>query len=89
MKRTDGPWVCDATCSVCEARYSAWMGPCADGYGARQYDLESVREHGFYDLSWRTTFNDEPGHTDRPQTNVEVFRVVIIDGRERHREPME
>lgn len=60
-----GMLVADAECPDCNARYLAWVKP-APGH----------REtHGFYgpiyyDLSYRSTFNDEPGPEDLPVPDV-------------------
>lgn len=62
-----GMWVADADCQACGARYTAWIGPTPDGpYGSRQTDQFLLAAHGFYDLSYRSTFNDEPGPDDVP-----------------------
>lgn len=73
-----GMWVANAKCEVCETKYLAWIGPTNDTYGGRDIDRMLVRDHGFYDLSYRSTFNDEPGKDDLPSEKVEVFRVVKI-----------
>lgn len=90
----DGDLVSDASCSVCGAKYTAWVGPhcvkpgIGEPYGSRECDLALVREYGFFDLSYRSTFNDEPGLDDVPE-GIEVFRVVTRGGQEIHREPLE
>ena len=60
----------DAECVKCQTRYTAWMGPTTkdkgDNYGAREVDLLLMTEFGFFDLSYRSTFNDEPGESDVP-----------------------
>lgn len=73
-----GLWVADATCKECGTKYTAWIGPSTDSYGWRAIDLQSVAHFGFYDLSYRGTFNDEPGEDDVPKEKVQVFRVVRI-----------
>lgn len=78
----DGLWMADAICTICETKYTAWIGPSSESYGGREVDRNMVREHGFYDLSYRSTFNDEPGKEDLPLAKVETFRVVKIGNRQ-------
>ncbi len=78
----EGLWIADAVCTVCGTKYTAWVGPTRDGYGARDLDRQLVRDHGFYDLSYRSTFNDEPGADDLPAEKIETFRVVKIGNRQ-------
>lgn len=61
-----GMVVANATCVDCEASYLAWIDQSrCDGYGAHpQTDRQGL---GFYDLSFRQTFNDEPGPLDMPK----------------------
>lgn len=74
--------VADADCTVCQAHYTAWLGPTHDRIGTREHDLENVRCFGFYDLSYRASFNDEPGKGDLPDVGkIETARVVTINGR--------
>ncbi len=63
--------VCDAECTVCHTKYTAWL----HGTGRGQHDLDQP----FYDLSYRSTFNDEPGEDDVP-SGIEVLKVIKIDG---------
>lgn len=77
----NGLWLANAECTACGTKYTAWIGPTLDGYGSREVDRNLVRDRGFYDLSYRSTFNDEPGEGDVP-ANVEVFRVVKIGDRQ-------
>lgn len=62
-----------AHCADCEAKYLAWFD-----WGAhnRKYGFHSPREFGptHGDLSFRSTFNDEPGIADLPKWNIEVVR---------------
>jgi hypothetical protein len=71
----------DASCTVCGAKYTAWVGPTADGYGMGPAARQIAAECGFYDLSYRSTFNDEPGPKDLPKKKVKVFRVVQVGWR--------
>lgn len=73
-----GLWVADAECVDCKTKYTAWVGPAEGNYGRRVIDINLIEEHGFYDLSYRSTFNDEPGKEDIPLAKVETFRVVRI-----------
>lgn len=60
-----GMIVANAECSVCHARYLAWVKTSsAMGW------YQSAPEGGFFDLSFRSTFNDEPGEEDLPATVV-------------------
>lgn len=78
-----GMWIADAECEVCGTKYTAWIGPRDDDlYGSRDVDRRNVRDFGFYDLSYRSTFNDEPGPEDLPKDKVEVFRVVKVGERQ-------
>ncbi len=69
----------DAECEICGTQYSAWTGPTSD-HMDRDINRDLV-ERGFYDLSYRSTFNDEPGDDDIPAKQISVFRLVIVDGR--------
>lgn len=80
--RSNGLLVCDAECTVCRTRYTGWL-EYTPGSRWRTPDT------GFFDLSYRSTFNDEPGPDDIPfKGRVETFQIVVIDGREVHREPV-
>ena len=72
----------DAECVACRARYSAWFADPHGSHGQRT-------DVGFYDLSYRASFNDEPGEGDVPSGEVKVFRVVTVDGRPVHVEAAE
>jgi hypothetical protein len=78
----EGMWIADAICTVCETKYTAWIGPSQGSYGGRECDRRLLADHGFYDLSYRSTFNDEPGTDDLPTEKVETFRVVKIGNRQ-------
>lgn len=86
VEKTDlyqaGRLVADAICTVCGAKYVAWMSARpGDVYGSRDSDRRQLMDHGFFDLSYRSTFNDEPGVEDLPVGKIEIARVVLIDGR--------
>lgn len=64
----------DAECTVCGARYLAWIS------GPRSHKSQTDHYGGpFYDLSYRSTINDEPGPDDVPNV-VEVSRIVKVNG---------
>lgn len=72
----DGMIIADAECSECRTRYTAWIG--------RPYPagMNNLRERGFYDLSYRSTFNDEPGDSDLPPFGVDYLSITreIVGG---------
>lgn len=63
-----GMIVANAECFDCEAKYLAWV---RDIPGRRH------RAEPFEDLSFRSTFNDEPGLDDLPRWIVEMRRVRV------------
>ena len=68
-----GMVVADAACVDCEAQYLAWVSvEDCDGYRGRLNECPDGCR--FFDLSFRSTFNDEPGQSDMPRWRVE--RVV-------------
>lgn len=73
----------DAECSLCGAQYFAWIGKVNRRDRWNQWDFD---HKGFYDLSYRASFNDEPGPGDVPDGTLQVFRVVYRDGVEVGRE---
>lgn len=60
--------VADAECSVCAARFTAWIGHTEDR-NVRVGDLDMIEANGFYDLSYRANFNDEPEGCDLPRSD--------------------
>lgn len=56
-----GMLVANAECELCEAKYLAW---CSERTGM------SPTEDGVCDLSFRSTFNDEPGADDMPKYKI-------------------
>ena len=62
--------VANAQCSVCEAKYLAWI---------HYPESSGIEKEGapFVDLSFRSTFNDEPGPEDAP--TYRVNRVVTLE----------
>lgn len=72
----EGLIVANAECPICLARYLAWVDD-RECKGRSRY-----REAGysdFYDLSFRSTFDDEPGDKDLPQYDVQI--VYLRTGR--------
>lgn len=68
----EGMLVADAECKDCCAKYLAWLKSAPRGY------QESVRVDDSgrllpFDLSYRSTFNDEPGEADLPKYTIEVM----------------
>lgn len=72
----EGMKVANATCPMCAAKYLAW---CSESnmhrtrYGGRR--LDGLEPGTFGDLSFRSSFNDEPGIDDLPLFAVEPRRV--------------
>lgn len=78
-----GMLAANADCIACGSHYTAWMGPSTkdkgDNYGARYIDMQLIQQFGFFDLSFRSTFNDEPGKTDVPpfgKSDVDYFIIT-------------
>jgi hypothetical protein len=63
-----GMVVAKAECVDCEAKYLAWVKP-APGHGPTMHS-----EGPFFDLSFRSTFNDEYGPADVPTYAIETIR---------------
>jgi hypothetical protein len=66
----EGMFVAKATCFTCEAKYLAWVSR-PDGHGNFLHEQDA-----FLDLSFRSTFNDEPGRGDLPKHEVTWSRVA-------------
>lgn len=66
-----------AQCEECEARYLAHvdMTNCP-GYG-RYEQLRKRVGVDFFDLSFRSTFNDEPGPDDMPRYRIVTTRTRV------------
>lgn len=71
----NGMIVRDAECPCCLAQYLAWVEPAP---GGRQSQPSNFSTH--YDLSFRTTFNDEPGERDLPRYCVERKMTYLRTG---------
>jgi hypothetical protein len=69
----EGLYVSNAHCFECEAKYLAWVEERTTSYGlGSRYQASVIREFGFFDLSFRSTFNDEPGEDDLPKFKIEI-----------------
>lgn len=68
-----GCTVAKAHCYECEARYLGWFDKSAHdrryGWHSQSYDAAS-----HCDLSFQSTFDDEPGAADLPRWEIEVIR---------------
>src|SRR5690349_14739725 len=66
----DGMLVANAKCPMCEALYLAWVNESCMGVRyVRGYPIpprEADEDLGYFDLSYRAAFNDEPWVTDLP-----------------------
>jgi len=74
-----GMLVADARCPICLAEYLAWVDDSKCTGHTR-----STGEYGsFFDLSFRSSFDDEPDDDDLPQYDVQVIyhRVSRINQR--------
>lgn len=71
-----GMVVANATCTLCEAKYLAWIT-----FPARWRETR-IPERPFYDLSFRDSFNDEPGDADLPTYKITWEHIA-------HKEPFD
>lgn len=69
-----GMKVANATCPRCQARYLAWVcnPPHFGGW-------INTGGGGYFDLSYRSTFNDESGLDDLPKPDVLVEMDELLD----------
>lgn len=72
--------VADAECAWCRTKYLAWVSP----QRVHRYwpfraghDMDPDGADGFYDLSYRSTFDDEPGEADLPAGGVERVADLV------------
>lgn len=72
----EGMLVAKAACPECEAKYLAWCKPRPDRASSLRLFGEDLLR-GFYDTSFRSTFDDEPGEEDLPK--YEVRRRVVYE----------
>jgi len=68
----EGMLVADAQCSRCEAKYLAWVDqrPCVNPIHRGGHSYGHSPDEPFFDLSFRSTFNDEPGAADKPKYKI-------------------
>lgn len=69
-----GMLVARAECVDCEAKYLAWVQPPAGPPHWGRPTLPLTEPAPFYDLSFRSTFNDEHGPADVPAYQIETIR---------------
>lgn len=74
FREYEGMLVADAECPDCQARYLAWVKP-APGHK----ETFGYWEYGYYDLSYRSTFNDEPSDEDLPVPDVVKAAQRLMD----------
>ena len=74
-----GMLVAEAECADCMAKYIAWVDerPRQKLYSWGPHPRTPADGPGFFDLSHRSTFNDEPGPLDMPTFRIEVQRVKV------------
>lgn len=66
----EGMLVANATCPHCRAKYLAWV----DERPRLRNSLRRAPESGgIVDLSYRSTFDDEPGYDDLPEFEVQTI----------------
>lgn len=75
FKDYEGMLVADAECSVCGAEYLAWVDERTITGKQAKYFLEDgchprFASNGFFDLSFRSTFNDDYGVKDVPKSHM-------------------
>jgi hypothetical protein len=72
--------VADAACVDCEAQYLAWCGRIPHRSSTLDDELEVFSGRSFVDLSFRSTFDDEPGESDMPKWDIVVTRTRVPRG---------
>jgi hypothetical protein len=71
-----GAIVAAAECKTCFAKYLAWIDASScKGYGIHP-SLHRSEYGPFFDLSFRSSFNDEPGEEDLPEHTVKMVPVL-------------
>ena len=65
----EGMPVANAVCVLCDAKYLAWID-----WPLSSRHIASPKKPGdlYVDLSFRSTFNDEPGLADMPKHKIEA-----------------
>jgi hypothetical protein len=72
----EGMKVAAATCRWCGARYLAWVE--ASPKLAPQFRRSAEPGLGFFDLSYRTTFDDEGSAKDLPPATINFARGELV-----------
>lgn len=73
-----GMIVANATCPACEARYLAWLdGTHRARSGWPRPETDDAGNLTIRDLSFRSSFNDEPGAEDFPKYAVKIEWVRV------------
>lgn len=73
----EGMTVANAFCPACNAQYLAWIDQSTRKvHGGRKPDYGKIT-----DLSYRSTFNDEPSPEDLPTYNVQRIELWLRIGR--------
>lgn len=75
----EGMVVADAMCLDCEGKYLAWVEGPKRWYDppiglTRERSTPTGSDLGFFDLSFRHSFNDEPDDLDLPKYMIKVTR---------------
>lgn len=65
-----GMLVANAECPSCLAKYLAWVNEFRCNAKPRHVEWGK-----FFDLSFRSTFNDEPGKDDLPKYEIQLVRL--------------
>ena len=69
----EGMTVANAYCPICNAQYLAWV----DQSERKVYPGLRPGYGQITDLSYRSTFNDEPGKDDRPDYDVQKIELWL------------
>jgi len=64
FKEIRGLLVANAACTQCGTRYLAWVDDSATKYAKWYTPNKPTEKAPFFDLSYRSTFNDEPADQD-------------------------
>jgi len=67
-----GMLVANAVCPLCEAKYLAWCDETTRINKRWQSYHHGPTDGGYFDLSFRSTFNDEPGPDDKPKYRIKT-----------------
>lgn len=74
----EGMLVANATCPLCGVKLLAWIDGTTRKNRVWRWDRKPTAEQPFFDLSYRSSFNDEPGQDDEPDS--ELWRMVEAYG---------